>query len=87
MNYKNYFKKNGFIYGVSEKFEFGRWTGYVTKFTNLAEAEKWVEACTYDWSERELCSKTTASRKASVLGCRLRFRLEENRDWSFAWKR
>ena len=87
MNYKNYFKKNGFIYGVSEKFEFGRWTGYVTKFTNLAEAEKWVEACTYDWSERELCSKTTASRKASVLGCRLGYMLEENRDWSFVWKR
>lgn len=87
MNYKNYFKKNGCIYGVSEKFEFGRWTGYVTKFTNLEDAEKWVEACTYDWSERELCSKTTASRKASVLGCRLGYMLEENRDWSFAWKR
>lgn len=26
-----YFKKNGFIYGVSEKFEFGEWNGYTKK--------------------------------------------------------
>ena len=28
----NYFKKNGVIYGVSEKFEFGEWKGYAKKY-------------------------------------------------------
>lgn len=27
----NYFKKNGYIYGVSEKFEFREWKGYAKK--------------------------------------------------------
>lgn len=64
MNYKNYFKKNGCIYGVSTKFEFGRRTGYAKKFTNLEEAEKWLETEEYDFRERELCSKTKASQFA-----------------------
>ena len=62
MNYKNYYKKYGYVYGVSEKFEFGRWTGYVKKFTNIEDAEKWLETCEYDFRERELCSKTKAMR-------------------------
>ena len=64
MNYKNYFEKNGFIYGISTKFEFGRWTGYAKKFANLDEAEKWLETEEYDFRERELCSKTKASQFA-----------------------
>lgn len=60
MNYKNYFNKNGYIYGVSTKYNFGRWTGYAKKFTNLEEAEKWLETEEYDFRERELCSKTRA---------------------------
>lgn len=64
MNYKNYFEKNGYIYGVSTKYEFGRWTGYAKKFTNLDEAEKWLETEEYDFRERELCSKTKASQFA-----------------------
>lgn len=35
---ENYFKKNGFIYGVSEKYEFGEWKGYAKKFDSLEEA-------------------------------------------------
>lgn len=31
------------------------------KFTNLAEAEKWLETEEYDFRDRELCSKTRAS--------------------------
>ena len=61
MDYEKYFLKNGFIYGVSEKFEFGKWICYSRKFTNLEEAENWVNADTYDFSERRLCSKTRAS--------------------------
>lgn len=61
MDYEKYFKKNGFIYGVSEKYGFGKWTCYYRKFTNLDEAENWVNATTYDFSERILCSKTRAS--------------------------
>ena len=61
MNYENYFKKNGCIYGVSKKFEFGRWTGYAKKFTSLEEAEKWLDEEECDFRSRELCSKTKAS--------------------------
>ena len=61
MDYEKYFKKNGFIYGVSAKYGFGKWTCYSRKFTNLDEAENWVNADTYDFSERTLCSKTRAS--------------------------
>lgn len=44
----NYFKKNGYIYGVSEKFEFGEWKGYAKKFDSLEEAEKWLRTEEYD---------------------------------------
>ena len=43
MNYKNYFKKNGFVYGVSVKHNFGVWQGYAVKFTDLERAEKFLE--------------------------------------------
>jgi hypothetical protein len=39
MKAEKYFKKNGFVYGVSEKFSFGRWVGYSRKFDSLEEAE------------------------------------------------
>ena len=57
---KKYFEKNGFVYGVSSKFNFGRWNHSVVKFTNYEEAEKWLETEQYDFKERELCSKTRA---------------------------
>lgn len=62
MNYQNYFNKNGCVYGLSTKFDFGRRTGYAIKFTNLDEAEKWLETEEQDFRERELCSKTKANR-------------------------
>ena len=43
MKAENYFKKNGFIYGVSEKYEFGEWQGYAKKFDCLEKAEKWLK--------------------------------------------
>ena len=63
-NYENYFNKNGFIYGVSSKFEFNEWHHAVTKFTDLKKAEKWLETEQYDFRERELCSKTQAIKYA-----------------------
>ena len=58
----NYFKKNGFIYGVSEKFEFGEWNGYAKKFDSLEEAERWLRTEEYDFRTRSLVSKTYAKR-------------------------
>lgn len=78
MDYRDYFKKNGCIYGVSQKPGSGPLAGYVKKFTNLAEAEKWLETCEYDFRERELCSKTKAMQYL-----RLGYRLDEYREWSF----
>ncbi len=58
----NYFKKNGYIYGVSEKFEFGEWKGYAKKFDSLEEAERWLHTEEYDFRTRSLVSKTYAKR-------------------------
>lgn len=59
-NYKNYFEKNGFIYGDSYKYEFGEWSHHIYKFTNLEKAEKWLRTEEYDFREREFISKTEA---------------------------
>ena len=48
MKAATYFKKNGFIYGVSEKYEFGKWKGYARKFDSLEEAEEWLNTEEYD---------------------------------------
>ena len=62
MNAEKYFEKNGCIYGISTKFNFGRWTGYAKKFDSLEEARKWLNTEEYDFRERELCSKTEAKK-------------------------
>lgn len=58
MKVETYFKKNGFVYGVSEKFEFGKLHGYARKFDSLEDANKWLETEEYDFRERSLVSKT-----------------------------
>ena len=58
MKVETYFKKNGFVYGVSEKFEFGKWHGYARKFDSLEDANKWLETEEYDFRVRSLTSKT-----------------------------
>ena len=60
MKPENYFKKNGYIYGVSSKYYFGRWTGYVKRFENMETAKKWLNTEEYDFLERELCSRSKA---------------------------
>lgn len=62
MKVETYFKKNCCIYGVSEKFNFGRWVGYARKFDSLEEAEKWLNTEEGDFRERSLVSKTYAKR-------------------------
>lgn len=62
MRYNNYFKKNGRIYGVSSKFEFGRWNHICKVFTNLNRAEEWLNTEENDFRERELMSRTNAER-------------------------
>lgn len=59
-NAKNYFDKNGFIFGDSAKFNFGKWEHRIVKFTDFSEAEKWLNTEEYDFRERELISKTAA---------------------------
>lgn len=58
MKSRNYFYKNGFIYGVSSKFEFGRWHYWYYKFTDYATALEWLDTEEYDFRERELMTKS-----------------------------
>lgn len=58
-NAETYFKKNGFIWGLSTKYGFG-WEGYCIRFDDFEKALQWLETEEYDFRERELCSKTTA---------------------------
>ena len=62
MKAEKYFEKNGFVYGVSEKFSFGRLTGYARKFDNMEEAEKLLHTEEGDFRTRSLVSKTYARR-------------------------
>lgn len=55
-----YFNKNGYVFGVSSIFNFGKWNHSVTYFTNYAEATDWLHTETYDFAEREICSKSKA---------------------------
>lgn len=40
-NYENYFKKNGFIYGVHKEEHFAEWYIRVYRFDNYDEFERW----------------------------------------------
>ena len=62
MKATNYFKKNGYIYGVSEKFNFGRLTGYAKKFDSMEKANEWLATEEGDFRTRSLVSKTYARR-------------------------
>ena len=62
MKATNYFEKNGYIYGVSEKFNFGRLVGYAKKFDSLEEANRWLATEECDFRTRSLVSKTYAKR-------------------------
>ena len=61
-NAANYFSKNGFIYGDSYKYEFGRWVHKIRKFTDFDEFLIWLVTETYDFRTREGISKTEAKK-------------------------
>lgn len=48
------------IYGVSSKFDFGRWDHVVYVFENQEDADKWLETEGFDFRERELMTKKEA---------------------------
>lgn len=60
---ENYFKKNGYVYGDSMKFNFGRWEHHLHKFTKWDEAQEWLHTEEYDFRERELISRSEAIRR------------------------
>lgn len=60
MKPKTYFDKYKVIYGISRKFAFNRWDGYVVVFSDWDEAQQWLHKEEYDFRTRELVSKTKA---------------------------
>lgn len=56
MKANTYFKKYGKIYGVSYKYEFNQWTGYIKEFDSYEEAEAWLNEEESDFMTRELGS-------------------------------
>lgn len=56
MTVQQYFNRYGKIYGASYKYSFGRWTGYIKEFTNLEQAQEWLNTEEQDFRQRELGS-------------------------------
>lgn len=52
------------IYGVSSKYNFGKWNHKVYVFDSKESAEKWLETEEYDFRERELMTKDNAIKLA-----------------------
>ena len=56
MKATTYFKRYGKIYGVSYKYAFGHWEGYIKEFNSLEAAEKWLNTEEHDFRSRTLGS-------------------------------
>ena len=52
------------FFGVSSKYDFGKWNHRVYRFQSNEEAEKWLHTEEYDFREREVMSKTAAIKLA-----------------------
>lgn len=52
------------IYGVSSKFEFGKWDHCVYRFKNADAAQEWLNSEEYDFREREVMTKDEAIKLA-----------------------
>lgn len=53
------------LYGVSSKFDFGKWDHVVYgPFHDEEQAEKWLNSEEYDFREREILGKTEAIKLA-----------------------
>lgn len=69
----------GKIYGVSSKYDFGKWNHVVYVFDDKKSAEKWLHTEEYDFRERELMTKTAAIKLAG------RKRVEEAKEVSYVY--
>ena len=65
---KNYIEKNGFIYGVSSKYDFGKWNHSINYFESLESAEEWLNAEQYDFRQREIMTESAAKRLVGARG-------------------
>ena len=53
------------LYGISSKFNFGKWDHVVYgPFSDKEQAEKWLTTEEYDFREREIMGKTAAIKLA-----------------------
>ena len=52
------------IYGVSSKFNFGKWNHVVYVFSDNEQADKWLNTEEHDFRDRELMTKTAAIKLA-----------------------
>lgn len=52
------------IYGVSSKYNFGRWEHIVYHFSDQETADEWLRTEEYDFREREIMCKTKAIKLA-----------------------
>lgn len=52
------------IYGVSSKFNFGKWEHVVYHFSDMSTAETWLHTEEYDFREREIMTKSAAIKLA-----------------------
>lgn len=52
------------VYGVSSKFDFGKWEHEVYVFPTRVEAENWLNSEEYDFRDREIMTKTAAIKLA-----------------------
>lgn len=48
------------IYGISSKFNFGKWEHIVYHFKDIKTAQRWLNTEEYDFREREIMNKTQA---------------------------
>lgn len=52
------------IYGVSSKYNFGKWEHRVVTFDDMDQVQEWLETEEYDFREREIVSRSKAVRLA-----------------------
>lgn len=53
------------VYGVSSKYDYGKWDHVVYVFESMEEAKKWVIPAEYDFYERER-EREIMSKKAAI---------------------
>lgn len=70
MKFETMIKKNGVIYGVSSRYDFGRWIENFFCFRTEEDAFKWLHTETYCSADRELMSKNKLIKSYGVKALR-----------------